>query len=62
MTTQLTLLPSRTGWKLDERTRAVGRRGVADARSVLQAARRRVDTTDDVGAAPAVAGDDVRAA
>ncbi len=48
MEAQLHLLPtepdeaSRPGadWRLDESTRALGRRGIADARSALQAALR----------------------
>jgi len=41
--TQLRLLPggspARADWQLDERTRAVGRRGVEQAREVLRRAR-----------------------
>jgi hypothetical protein len=62
MTTQLTLVPlprrSRTApapveaaapaspWRLDERTRAVGRAGIAQARAVLAEARRSVELPD----------------
>lgn len=38
---QLTLLAGRGPWHLDERTRRVGRAGVAEARATLQAARQR---------------------
>jgi len=40
---QLRLLPGtarRTDWELDERTRRVGRRGVAEAREILRRAHR----------------------
>lgn len=62
MTTQLTLVPlprrSRSTpapveaaapaapWRLDERTRAVGRAGIAQARAVLAEARRPVELPD----------------
>jgi hypothetical protein len=36
--TQLTLLETPPDWRLDERTREVGRRGVARAREALRAA------------------------
>jgi hypothetical protein len=39
MTTQLTLIESESGWKLDESTRNTGRRGIADARAIVAAAR-----------------------
>lgn len=35
---QLTLLETPPSWRLDERTREVGRRGVAEARAALRAA------------------------
>jgi hypothetical protein len=38
---QLTLLADRGPWHLDERTRRVGRAGVAEARATLRAARQR---------------------
>jgi hypothetical protein len=41
MSTQLTLIEFPTGWQLDERTREVGRRGLAAARAALSAARAR---------------------
>ena len=41
MSMQLTLLESPAGWRLDERTREVGRRGLAEARAALLAARAR---------------------
>jgi hypothetical protein len=43
MTTQLALLPTTTSpaWQLDERTRAVGRQGLAQARQALAEARTR---------------------
>lgn len=34
MTTQLTLIPE-NAWKLDEQTKRIGRKGLADARAVL---------------------------
>jgi hypothetical protein len=44
MARQLTLLTPRPGgraaWRLDERTRETGRKGVAEARAALAAARR----------------------
>lgn len=36
MTTQLVLLDSGTTWKLDRRTREIGKRGVAQAREALR--------------------------
>ncbi|MGV3760394.1 MAG: hypothetical protein ACO1PW_12775 [Actinomycetota bacterium] len=39
MARQLSLLESRRTWKLSESTREVGRRGVAEARAALEAAR-----------------------
>jgi hypothetical protein len=52
MTTQLTLIESEPGWKLDESIRAAGRRGVADARAIVAAARnRRGDTVSAGGSA-----------
>jgi hypothetical protein len=39
MDKQLTLLQAPTPWKLDERTRQVGLRGVAEARAALRAGR-----------------------
>jgi hypothetical protein len=38
MARQLTLLDSPPAWRIDEATREVGRRGVAEARASLQAA------------------------
>lgn len=38
MTRQLSLLDSPPEWKLDEATRALGRKGVAEARASLRAA------------------------
>jgi hypothetical protein len=35
---QLTLLDSPASWRMSEATRAVGRRGIAEARASLQAA------------------------
>jgi hypothetical protein len=40
MARQLQLLEQDPEWRLDEATRDTGRRGVADARAALQAARR----------------------
>jgi hypothetical protein len=37
MTKQLTLIDTPKAWRLDERTRAVGREGVAQARAALRA-------------------------
>jgi hypothetical protein len=37
---QLTLIDTPPEWRLDERTRQVGRRGLAEARAALQAGRR----------------------
>ena len=42
MTTQLVLIEtSAESWRLDDATRAIGRRGLAEARSALQAGGRR---------------------
>jgi hypothetical protein len=38
MARQLTLLDTPPAWRIDEATREVGRRGVADARASLRAA------------------------
>ncbi|HYZ97784.1 MAG TPA: hypothetical protein VE575_03470 [Acidimicrobiales bacterium] len=61
MTTQLTLInssddrpPRPAGWRLDERTRALGHRGVATARAALREGR------DPPPAAPAASPGDVR--
>ncbi len=52
MTTQLTLLPTRTSpWQLDAGTRAIGHQGLAAARAALAAARPR--TADPFRPAPA---------
>jgi hypothetical protein len=40
MTKQLTLIDTQPDWRLDEKTRKVGRRGIADARAALAAGRR----------------------
>jgi hypothetical protein len=37
---------SEADWRVDERTRDVGRRGLADARAALAEARRRADRRD----------------
>jgi hypothetical protein len=39
-TNQLNLLDTQPDWRLDERTRRVGREGLARARAALQASRR----------------------
>jgi hypothetical protein len=40
MTTQLRLIdPSEVDWRLDERTKAIGRQGIERARAALRAAR-----------------------
>ena len=41
MSNQLTLIEFPPGWQLDERTREVGRRGLAAARAALSAAKAR---------------------
>ncbi len=38
MARQLTLLDTPPAWRLDEATKAVGRKGIAEARASLQAA------------------------
>ena len=40
---QLPLWSGGDDWRIDERTREVGRRGVAEARAALEAARRRAE-------------------
>jgi hypothetical protein len=40
MTKQLTLIDTQPDWRLDEKTRRLGRRGIADARAALAAGRR----------------------
>ncbi|HEX5366751.1 MAG TPA: hypothetical protein VFW63_08845 [Acidimicrobiales bacterium] len=40
VTSQLTLIDTPRSWKLDDRTREVGRQGVARARAALRAGRR----------------------
>jgi hypothetical protein len=50
MSEQLHLIdPSEVSWRLDERTKAVGRQGIARARAALAAARapRTTDATDE---------------
>jgi hypothetical protein len=37
---QLTLIDTQPAWRLDEKTRRVGREGIAEARAVLAASRR----------------------
>jgi hypothetical protein len=52
MSTQLTLIEFPAGWKLDERTREVGRRGLVAARAALSAARaREIDAVPTADAA-----------
>jgi hypothetical protein len=57
MTGQLVLIPtSAADWRLDERTRETGRKGVAAAREILRLAderarRRAADTTHPAGTA-----------
>jgi hypothetical protein len=47
MTRQLVLLDNPAeAWHLDDTTRAIGRRGLADARSALRAARLRASMAD----------------
>ena len=41
MKQQLTLVETSPTWHLDERTRTIGKNGVASARQILQDARRR---------------------
>lgn len=45
---QLTLIEPVAAWRLDERTCSLGRRGIADARAVLQDARRKEVGVDHV--------------
>ncbi|MEO9224343.1 MAG: hypothetical protein ABI276_05065 [Acidimicrobiales bacterium] len=55
---QLALLESPPDWRLDEQTKAVGRRGVAQARAALEAAIGRhvaADATSTTDGVPAVA-------
>ena len=48
MTTQLHLLdPAQVDWRLDEKTKAVGRKGLAQARQTLRDARRTAEGRDD---------------
>lgn len=47
MTNQLVLIENPTSsWRLDDATRAVGRRGLAEARATLRAARLRASLQD----------------
>jgi hypothetical protein len=46
MARQLVLLETPVDWRLDERTREIGRRGVASARAVLQSTRTDDDDPD----------------
>lgn len=39
MARQLTLIPAKKQWQLDEKTKQVGRRGIAEARAALAAHR-----------------------
>lgn len=39
MARQLTLIDNSAAWRIDERTREIGRRGLAEARAVLAAHR-----------------------
>ncbi|HZA77603.1 MAG TPA: hypothetical protein VE623_14570 [Acidimicrobiales bacterium] len=57
MTKQLTLVSSSgpvrpRAWRLDERTREIGRRGLTEARAALTSARRRSQDADPPTAAP----------
>lgn len=48
MTTQLRLIdPTEVDWRLDEQTKAIGRRGLAQARAALRAARAPIPETDE---------------
>jgi len=47
---QLTLIDTPRSWKLDDRTRELGREGIARARAALQAGRRAAPTAS--GAPP----------
>jgi hypothetical protein len=52
MTRQLVLLETpAAAWRLDDTTRAIGRRGVEEARSALRAARLRAAVGDDLDGA-----------
>jgi hypothetical protein len=56
MQRQLRLIDPEDGsWRLDEETRAVGRRGVAAARAALQHSRRPPDDGDDRRVRPTAA-------
>jgi hypothetical protein len=44
MARQLTLIPAKTDWRLDPKTREAGLRGVAEARAALKAHRPSDDT------------------
>jgi hypothetical protein len=46
MNTQLRLIEAATPWRLDERTREIGRAGVAQARAALRDASRRATPAD----------------
>ena len=51
MTNQLVLLENhKASWRIDEATRATGRRGVAEARATLRAARLRAAVREEDGA------------
>ncbi len=43
------------GWRLDQRTREIGRRGLAEARAALAAAVRRAEERHDPNRAPQAA-------
>jgi hypothetical protein len=47
MERQLVLLETPVDWRLDERTREIGRRGVASARAALRSTRTDGDDPDD---------------
>jgi len=55
MTKQLILLDTALGWRLDADTRERGRRGVADARAVLKAARAQERAASEVDPLPEAA-------
>lgn len=46
MARQLTLINTRRSWHLSERTKEIGRRGIAEARAALAATRPREDRPD----------------
>jgi hypothetical protein len=50
---QLVLIETPAEWRLDESTRAIGRRGLAEARTALRAAQARARAAENPGHADA---------